>query len=111
MSTPDWHQLLLGEIAKSNVTQVARQLGYARTTISLVAHRNYPGSTDKVRAKVLEVFANRRVCPHTNSPISIRECETTRCAPIPTSNAKQLRHWTACRSCPFAQADHERTPK
>lgn len=110
MSSPDWMEILREEVAKSNVTEVARQMGYARSTISLVVHGRYPGDPHKVAARVIEVFSDRRLCPHTQQTISAADCAETHSAPMPTSNAKRLRHWTACRACPFAQSTPERTP-
>lgn len=97
----DWLDILRREVDRTSVTGVARRLGYARPSISLVYHGRYPGSTDRIRARVIEVFADEIVCPHSGASMRPLDCRELRSGPMPTSNAKRLRHWTACRTCPL----------
>ena len=49
----DWRSLLIGEAARTSIAATARRLGYSRTAVSLVLAGKYPGSTDKLAARVL----------------------------------------------------------
>lgn len=95
----DWMAILRDEVAKSSVAAVAREIGYARTSLSLVLHGRYQGSTDRVAARVLECFADHFLCPHQGSEISPASCRELRDRPMPTSSARDLRQWTACQHC------------
>lgn len=106
----DWLSILRSEITKSgSIAAVARKLDYARTTISLVHHGRYGGSTDRIAARVIEVFASNVDCPHVGTEIERSECDTMRHATMPTNSAARLRHWTACQSCPIHQASYTPT--
>ncbi|MDO8414165.1 MAG: LysR family transcriptional regulator [Gallionellaceae bacterium] len=95
----DWLTLFKEAVAASSITRVAEQLGISRTAASLVLGEKYPAKTDKIAAKVLDVFA-RLTCPHTNVEISHAECRALSISAVPTSSPQAMRHWRACQSCP-----------
>lgn len=98
----DWHQILTDEVNRhGSIAAVARKLGYARTTISLVYHGRYPVPPDKIAVRVLEVFASNITCPHLRDDIPRTACDELRNAAMPTNSATRLRHWTACQTCPL----------
>lgn len=103
----NWLDLLKAEVAKSNITQVASQIGYARTSVSLALNGKYVGSTDKLAAAVLEAFSDRFQCPHLGQAITRQDCDGFSRRSIPQSNASALRHWRACQACPQARASDE----
>ena len=101
MSDVDWLTILRAEVAKSSCTAVADQIGYSRSAVSLVLSGTYAGSTDRIGAKVIETFTTYVNCPHTGGPLAQMDCAEVQARPMPTSDAKALRHWTSCRGgCP-----------
>lgn len=98
----NWIDILRVEVAKSNITQVAAKLGYARPSISLALSGNYKGSTDKLATAVLNTFDAGIFCPHLQQPIGDDDCAEFQSRPIPQSNASALRHWRACQNCELA---------
>lgn len=103
----DWLDLLKTEVAKSNITQVANQIGYARTSVSLALSGKYVGSTDKLAAAVLKAYSDRFQCPHLSQAITKDECAGFSSRSIPQSNASALRHWRACQSCPHNRVSEQ----
>jgi len=103
----DWLDLLKTEVAKSNITQVANTIGYARTSVSLALNGKYVGSTDKLAAAVIEAFSDRFQCPHLKQAITKDDCLSFHTRSIPQSNASALRHWRACQSCQHSHANSE----
>jgi hypothetical protein len=93
-----WLILLQQAVEKSSITAVADKLVVSRTAISLVLAGKYPAKTDKIAAKVLDMYA-RITCPHTGVEISHAECRTLSTSAVPTSSPQAMRHWRACQSC------------
>ena len=105
-----WLRILREECRKTSITDVARQLGYKRPTISLVLSGNYHGGTAKIAAKVIVTFTDFVQCPHLGCDIPQGACRDHQSRPMPTSDPEALRHWMACRSgCPnsFHSIDDE----
>ncbi|WP_124836479.1 MULTISPECIES: helix-turn-helix domain-containing protein [Burkholderia] len=96
----DWIAMLRTAVEVSTVTDVARRLGYSRAAVSKVLAGKYAGKSDRVAARVQEVFGQVR-CTHTGQLIQLTVCVsyTTRRAPI--NNPLELSQWRACRSCPL----------
>lgn len=93
-----WMGLLEDAIRKSTITVVAEQLGVSRTAISLVVNNKYPSSTERIAAKVIEVFG-KVDCPYLQTHIRQSECRDYSATAIPTSSPRALRHWRACQKC------------
>ena len=97
-----WLDLLKQAVAASNRTQVAATLKVSRTTISLVTSGNYPAKTDKIAARVLDVYG-RVACPFLGVDIVQAECRTHRSSAVPTSSPRAMKHWRACQGCPIGK--------
>jgi len=95
-----WLELLRDEVGKSNITQAAEKVGVSRTGISLALAGKYRGKTDRLQAKVLNKLADRVMCPHMGHDLARDDCRSFASAPMPSRNARRLRHWSACRNCP-----------
>jgi hypothetical protein len=96
----NWLELLRNAAAthpKGN-QGVADDLEVSRTTISLVLGGKYPAKTDKIAAKVIDLYA-RLTCPHTGVEISHAECRSLSIRVVPTSSPQAMRHWRACQGC------------
>lgn len=97
--TPKWKQLLQQAVADANITQVADKLDVSRTTISLVMADKYPARTDKIEARVLDVY-DRITCRHSGQEMTHVACRELSTSAVPTSSPQAMRHWRACQSCP-----------
>lgn len=95
-----WLELLHAQVAASSRQAVADALGVSRTAISLLMSGKYPGKTDNMAARVVDVFS-RVQCPHSGQMVSPGEC-AQRAASMPTSSPGALRWWRACQTCPHA---------
>lgn len=104
----DWFALLRAEVEKTSRAAVAKRMGVSRTAISLVMSGNYGAATDKIAARVLEVFS-RIDCPYLGKSISPAECAAHAGRAIPTSSPRAVRHWKACQSCPHHPSQGEPT--
>lgn len=95
-SPAEWRTLLEQAVAVTNVTDVARRLGVARSSLSLLLNSKYPGSTGNMAARIMATLA---VCPVYGDTRSADICAARRAAPIPTSNPFALRQWRECQQC------------
>lgn len=98
----DWLTILRAatQAEGQSMQTVADNLEVSRTTISLVLADKYPAKTDKIAAKVLDMYA-RVTCPHTGIEITHANCRATSTANTPTSSPQAMRQWRACQSCQF----------
>lgn len=102
---PEWIGLLRAERAKGkSVSQIARETGMARPSLSMLLSGNYPAQsldlvTAKHGARVVQVYRDEVLCPHLRVGIAIEACRAHARAPMSTSNPEKLRHWRACRTC------------
>ena len=101
----EWRTLLEHAVAASSVTDVARRLGVARSSLSLLLNGKYPGGTDKMAERVMATLA---VCPVYLGPRSGEICAVRHAAPVPTSNPFALRQWRECQQCNFWSDNNER---
>ncbi|MDO5648364.1 hypothetical protein [Paracoccus sp. (in: a-proteobacteria)] len=99
-AAPEWLVILRRECNARPIAQVARQLGYARTSVSLAVHGRYGGTGARLAARVMAVFDRPVTCPHLGAPISRAHCADFRTRPLPTNSAADLKHWIACKTCP-----------
>lgn len=103
---PEWMHLLDRAVATTSVTDVARRLGVARSSLSLLVNGKYPGGTDNMAARVMDVLAEP--CPVYGGPRTSEACASRRAEPMPTSNPFALRQWRACQLCNLWSDDNER---
>lgn len=94
----DWLTLLKQAVKSSSRQAVADKLDVSRTAISLVLSGQYPAKTDKIAAKVLDMFA-RITCSHTGADITHAECRALSTSAVPTSSPQAMRHWRTCQHC------------
>lgn len=98
-----WLTILAQAVKSSSRQAVADKLDVSRTAISLVLSGKYPAKTDKIAAKVLDMFA-RITCAHTGVEITHAECRALSTSAVPTSSPQAMRHWRACQSCAYKGA-------
>lgn len=102
---PEWLILLRQEQAKGkSVSQIARETGMARPSVSMLLSGTYPARsldlvTRKFGAAVVKLYRDQVLCPHLHRGIAATECAAFACAPMSTSNPDKLRHWRACQRC------------
>ncbi|MDE6735768.1 MAG: hypothetical protein K2J64_09915 [Desulfovibrio sp.] len=89
--------LLEAAIAASSVTAVARRLGVARSSLSLLRNGHYPGSTARMERRIVAVLGAG--CPVYGGHLTAQTCRTRRGSPMPTSNPYALRRWRECQQC------------
>lgn len=89
--------LLQEQVTARNITAVATDLGVSRTAVSLVLSGKYPGKTDKMAARIMDVFA-RVSCPYSGALVSPAEC-AQRAGDMPMGSPGALRWWRMCQVC------------
>ena len=94
---PEWMHLLDRAVAATSVADVARRLGVARSSLSLLINGKYPGSTSNMAARVMDVLAEP--CPVYGGGRTSESCARRRSFPMPTSNPFALRQWRMCQQC------------
>ena len=87
-----------------SVAAVARELGYARSSVSMAADGRYPGNARHLQAAIIERYADGLFCPHLRVEIAPAACRDHRERPLPTSPRAAVKHWQACRACPLNPA-------
>lgn len=86
-----------------NRTALARELDYSRAAVSQALDGRYPGSTDRLRARIIERLAVRVKCPHLKRDLATDECRAYRERPLSAASAgrEDVRHWNSCQACRF----------
>ena len=105
-AVPEWMQLLGRAVTATSVTDVARRLGVARSSLSLLLNGKYPGGTSKMARRIMDVLAEP--CPIYGGPRTSESCASHRTEPMPTSNPFALRQWRMCQLCKLWSDDNER---
>ena len=93
-----WFALLKARIAAASLRQVAAELGYSGTTLSLIVHGKYAGKTDRVAAAVAARYETV-ACPYQGKIIPLHECRSTAEGKAPTHNPMKMQQWLACQKC------------
>ena len=93
-----WFTLLKARIAAASLRQVAAELGYSGTTLSLIVHGKYAGKTDRVAAAVAARYETV-ACPYQGKTIPLHECRSTAQGKAPTHNPMKMQQWLACQKC------------
>jgi len=99
---PRWRVLLAAEIDRTSVTETAKRIGYARSSVSLANGGKYTANTDQLEARVLEVLGGPEptfYCPAQTTSITKSECTDFAARPMPTASPRALRQWQICQSC------------
>lgn len=85
-----------------SIKAAADEVGISRTAVSLLLAGKYTAGTDKVAAKIIAFSSGDRVwCPHLQAAIGADACAAHSTAPMPMSDPAALRHWIACKTCPY----------
>lgn len=106
VDVPEWMQLLDRAVTATSVAEVARRLGVARSSLSLLINGKYPGGTSKMAGRIMDVLAEP--CPVYGGPRTSEACASRRAEPMPTSNPFALRQWRMCQLCKLWSDDNER---
>ncbi|ARE40880.1 hypothetical protein RGUI_2739 [Rhodovulum sp. P5] len=105
LGDPEWVGLLRAERdGGKSVSQIARECGIARSSVSMLIAGTYPAqsldlATRKHGARVVALYRDAILCPHLRRGIPAEECRRQASAPMSTSNPDRLRQWSACRRC------------
>ena len=94
----DWMTLLRNAVNATSQTSVAQKLDVSRTTVSLVLAGKYPGKTNRVAARVLNVFGQVK-CTHTAELVTQTVCLDFAARRAPLNNPLELSHWRCCQTC------------
>lgn len=100
-SDPRWLTLMREEAARTNMRALAERLGYSRTTVSLVLSGTYPGSTDKIAQRALDVLELPVTveCPYLGTVLPVADCREYATKRAPTHHPTKMAHWRACQQC------------
>ena len=93
-----WINTLRAACGDSSIGQVAIQLGYSRTAVSLALAGRYPGDTRHLARQVMAKLAVVQ-CPHSDQTISIAECHATASGRAPAHNPAKMALWRTCQRC------------
>ncbi len=94
-----WFATLAAEVKNRSITAVAEQLGYSRTTVSLVMSGKYPVSVTEIEKAVNDKLG-AMVCKYNGENITPKECRSISSAAAPTHNPSKMALWSACQNCP-----------
>jgi hypothetical protein len=94
-------ELLRAQVAKTSAANVALELGYSRTAISLLLNGKYPSDGARIARKAFDFYDNRRHCPHLQVEITGRECRGYATQPFSVGNPARTRHLQACWRCKY----------
>jgi hypothetical protein len=95
-----WLDLLKKAVTEAgNQAAVARELGYSPAVISQALQGIYPGDTEKLAAKVIEVYGNETVeCPLLGV-ITLAKCVKNQQLPFSSANPLAVEIWATCPLC------------
>jgi hypothetical protein len=95
-----WLDLLQKAVLEAgSQSAVAKNLGYSPAVISQALQGIYPGDTDKLAAKVVEIYGNEIVqCPLLGV-ISLGKCVNNQQLPFSSANPLAVEMWATCPSC------------
>ncbi len=94
-----WQDLLKKAVQSSNQAIVARKLGYSASALNQVLRGKYQGNTDRMAAKVLEIYGNEKVdCPVLGE-IALGRCALERQMEFSTASPTRVELWDACQNC------------
>lgn len=77
---------------------VADRLDISRTAVSLVLSGKYQAKTDRIAARVVDIYA-RVDCPALGEAIPHGACGAHALRAAPINNPREMRHWRQCQAC------------
>jgi DNA-binding transcriptional regulator YdaS (Cro superfamily) len=97
---PDTIAILTGRATElGSRAAVARELGVSRSAISQAIDGRYPGDTGRIKAKIIERYAEAVACPHLGRDIPPTECRRHRSRPTTSASPTAFAFARACRAC------------
>lgn len=90
----------LAELGGSRA-KLALDLDVSRSAISQALDGKYPGDTKKLRARIIEKYADQILCPALQRAMAPAECKAARERPLAvcTASRSSVQHWQACQCC------------
>lgn len=85
--------------AGKTITQIAEEVGYSRTALSLFLAGRYERDSRKLEAAVVRTY-DRRLCPYLGEEVDPELCVRKALAPKPFGGRARLAWWLACQKCP-----------
>lgn len=101
----DWMEALTREVKAKSVSQVAREIGLSKTTISLVCNGKYGASTDSIERKVMNLYGDEGAvdCPALGRITALECSDNHQRAKViggrATGNPRSLRFYHECKKC------------
>jgi transcriptional regulator with XRE-family HTH domain len=87
--------LLAGGVSKADI---AKRIGYGRSSVSRwINEPDFNG--ENIEKAVLENLS-QLICPYLKKGITPTDCLGFSLRPCPTCNAREVRHWKFCQTCP-----------
>jgi hypothetical protein len=100
------HDLVLALSKTQPLADIARQIGYSRTAVSLFANGKYDKDTTRLEKAILDRF-DQRHCPHLKTEVTPSLCLRKALTPKPFGGTQRLLHWQACQACPHKPTQKE----
>lgn len=103
-----WLSMLRDQVAARGLPAVAKDLGVAKSTISMAVNGKYPARTDKIEARVLAVYGGATVvCPvlgAIDAAVCAANQDRARRIGLRAGNPETLRLFKTCSTCPVRGA-------
>lgn len=99
MTAPDAMKLLREKCAEHGQASVARELGYNPSAINMVLKGSYPGSSDNILARVIEVYGGLSVVCPVLGEIPLSRCAEEKKRPFAATNQQRIELFRACKNC------------
>jgi hypothetical protein len=105
VAEPTWMVLLRGAVERAPSMQaVAEQIGYSRTTVSLVLAGKYGKSTEAIALAVMTLL-DQVICPVLGD-LPGPDCLRNQNAPFSAANPQRVALYRACRAgCPHSRLE------
>lgn len=103
-------RLLVSAVAadRKGKAGVALRLGCSRPLLARVlSPADGCAMSDKLAARVIDVYHVIRACPATGGEMPVSECQRFAAGPAPTHNPQAMRIWKTCQSCPYKPLKQE----
>ncbi|SIQ95427.1 hypothetical protein SAMN05421829_108132 [Aromatoleum tolulyticum] len=84
--------------AGKTLTQIAAEIGYSRTAVSLYQGGKYDRDAARLEAAIVRAY-DRRVCPHLGESVEPELCVRKALAPKPFGGSARLTWWMRCQGC------------
>lgn len=79
--------------------QIATEIGYSRTAVSLYLSGKYGGDTERLEKAIRKEY-DRVACPHTGESIDPSVCKRKALSPKPFGGFARSAWWVCCQTCP-----------